>query len=295
MAVVESEESGVGRSVEGISSGQRCQAGEALAEWRSSEQLENGTPSTSPPYWDFDDDDGGGWWWWYILIIHKVMFATISHCFSVLLIMTKLLPGWSHLHSYNSVVNKILRNQNIQILYIVLEEKSMTGDGKSLELSKVYDGFIESDTLIIKAQVQVISFCAFWWGIDQNARRRMSREKTDDGNSGEDFNKDSIERDERHLTELGRRTVEILFFSYFQNRSTGPTFSEKDASVTDSSPLDTPNTANLRTLLTAPSTFILKVYWRRNPAQHSVNPSLMSSKIVRQGRISNKRIHLQCD
>lgn len=60
MAGVASEESGVGRSVEGISSGQRCQLGEALAEWRSSEQVENGTPSTSPPYWDTDDDDDGG-------------------------------------------------------------------------------------------------------------------------------------------------------------------------------------------------------------------------------------------
>lgn len=59
MAGSASEESGAGRSVEGISSGQRCQSGEALAEWRSSEQVENGTPSTSPPYWDTDDDDDG--------------------------------------------------------------------------------------------------------------------------------------------------------------------------------------------------------------------------------------------
>lgn len=54
------EESGVGKSVERISSGQACQSGEALAEWRSCEQVENGTPSTSPPYWDTDDDDDGG-------------------------------------------------------------------------------------------------------------------------------------------------------------------------------------------------------------------------------------------
>ena len=60
MAGVASEESGVGRSVEGISSGQRYQSGEVLAEWRFSEQVENGTPSTSPPYWDSDEDDGGG-------------------------------------------------------------------------------------------------------------------------------------------------------------------------------------------------------------------------------------------
>nr|GMD75496.1 TNF receptor-associated factor homolog 1A-like [Ipomoea batatas] len=31
-----------------------------------------------------------------------------------------------------------------------------------------------------------------------------------DGASGDDFNKDSIERDERRLTDLGRRTIEIF-------------------------------------------------------------------------------------
>lgn len=59
MAGTAGEESGVGRSSEGSSGGQRYQSGE-LAEWRSSEQVENGTPSTSPPYWDTDDDDDGG-------------------------------------------------------------------------------------------------------------------------------------------------------------------------------------------------------------------------------------------
>ncbi|KAJ6771340.1 TNF RECEPTOR-ASSOCIATED FACTOR-like protein 1A [Salix koriyanagi] len=60
MAGTVCEEAGAGRSTEGNSSGQRCQSGELLAEWRSSEQVENGTPSTSPPYWDTDDDDDGG-------------------------------------------------------------------------------------------------------------------------------------------------------------------------------------------------------------------------------------------
>lgn len=53
MAGVLSEESGVGNS-----RGQHS-TGEALAEWRSSEQVENGIASTSPPYWDTDEDDGG--------------------------------------------------------------------------------------------------------------------------------------------------------------------------------------------------------------------------------------------
>ncbi|XVF28667.1 hypothetical protein REPUB_Repub15cG0049900 [Reevesia pubescens] len=402
MAGVASEESGVGRSVEGISSGQRCQSGEALAEWRSCEQMENGTPSTSPPYWDSDDDDDGGlkpselygkYTWkiekfsqinkrelrsnafevggykWYILIYpqgcdvcnHLSLFLCVAN-------HDKLLPGWSHFAQFTiAVVNKDPKKSKYSdTLHRFWKKEHDWGWKKFMELSKVYDGFIESDTLIIKAQVQVIrgkadrpfrcldcqyrrelvrvyltnveqicrrflderrqklgkliedkarwsSFYGFWLGIDQNARRRMSREKTDvilkvvvkhffiekevtstlvmdslysglkalegqskakiaksklldaeempapivraekdmfvlvddvlllleraaseplppkdekgpqnrtkDGNSGEDFNKDSIERDERRLTELGRRTVEIFVLAHiFSNK-----------------------------------------------------------------------------
>ncbi|GMI69909.1 Tumor necrosis factor Receptor-Associated Factor 1b [Hibiscus trionum] len=43
--------------------------------------------------------------------------------------------------------------------------------------------------------------------------------RTKDGNSGQDFNKDLIERDERRLTELGRRTVEVFVLSHiFSNK-----------------------------------------------------------------------------
>lgn len=73
MAGSVSEDNGVGRSLEAISSSrrcqsalevtsssQRCQSAHSLAEWRSCEQVENGTPSTSPPYWDTDDGDDCG-------------------------------------------------------------------------------------------------------------------------------------------------------------------------------------------------------------------------------------------
>lgn len=62
MAGVSTDEAGSGSSYDGVSTGQqqRCQSGEALAEWRSSEQVENGSSSTSPPYWDSDDDDDDG-------------------------------------------------------------------------------------------------------------------------------------------------------------------------------------------------------------------------------------------
>ncbi|KAG7991862.1 hypothetical protein I3843_02G100000 [Carya illinoinensis] len=401
MAGTANEESGVGRSVEGISSGQpqRCQSGEALAEWRSSEQVENGTPSTSPPYWDTDDDDDGGpkpselygkYTWkiekfsqinkrelrsnqfevggykWYILIYpqgcdvcnHLSLFLCVAN-------HDKLLPGWSHFAQFTiAVVNKDPKKSKYSdTLHRFWKKEHDWGWKKFMELSKVSDGFIDADTLIIKAQVQVIrekadrpfrcldcqyrrelvrvyltnveqicrrfveerrsklgkliddkarwsSFRAFWLGIDQNARRHMSRERTDlilkvvvkhffiekevtstlvmdslysglkalegqtlskkgrleaeeipapivcvekdtfvladdvlalleraamdllppkddkgpqnrtkDGNSGEDFNKDSIERDERRLTELGCRTVEIFVLAHiFSNK-----------------------------------------------------------------------------
>ncbi|XP_073222957.1 TNF receptor-associated factor homolog 1b-like [Cicer arietinum] len=396
MAGIASEESGVGKSVEGSYSGHRCQSGEALAEWRSSEQVENGIPSTSPPYWDTDEDDDDGpkpselferhtWkiekfsqitkrelrsstfevgnYKWYILIYpqgcdvcnHLSLFLCVSN-------HDKLLPGWSHFAQFTiAVVNKDPKKSKYSdTLHRFWKKEHDWGWKKFMEISKVYDGFVDtSDNLIIKAQVQVIrsdrpfrcldcqyrrelvrvyltnveqicrrfveerriklgkliedesrwsSFCTFWREIDQTSRRRMSREKTDvilkvvvkhffiekevtstlvmdslysglkaleghtkskkgriklldaeempapivraekdmfvlvddvlllleraaieplppkdekgpqnrtkDGNSGEDFNKDSIERDERRLTELGRRTLEIFVLAH---------------------------------------------------------------------------------
>ncbi|XP_026449795.1 TNF receptor-associated factor homolog 1a-like [Papaver somniferum] len=397
-----SEDSGVGRLSEGISSGHRYQSGEALAEWRSCEQVENGTPSTSPPYWDIDDDDDcglkpaelyGKFTWkidnfsqiskrelrsnafevggykWYILIYpqgcdvcnHLSLFLCVAN-------HDKLLPGWSHFAQFTiAVVNKDPKKSKYSdTLHRFWKKEHDWGWKKFMELTKVMDGFVVNDTLVIKAQVQVIreksdrpfrcldcqyrrelvrvylsnveqicrrfveerrkklgdlledsarwsSFCAFWLGVDQNVRRRMSREKTDvilkvvvkqffvekevtstlvmdslysglkalecqsksktvrekvldteesptpivrvendmftlvddvlllleraaleplppkdekgpqnrtkDGNSGEDTCNNSMERDERRLTELGRRTVEIFALTHiFSNR-----------------------------------------------------------------------------
>lgn len=60
MAGVNLEDSGVGRLYEGNSSMQSSHGGEALAEWRSSEQVENGMQLTTAPYWDSDNDEDGG-------------------------------------------------------------------------------------------------------------------------------------------------------------------------------------------------------------------------------------------
>nr|XP_043627311.1 TNF receptor-associated factor homolog 1a-like isoform X2 [Erigeron canadensis] len=395
MAGSSSEESGVSRSLEGLSNGQQ-RSGEAIAEWRSSEQVENGITSTSPPYWDTDDDDDRGpkpselygkYTWkidkfsqinkrelrsnafevggykWYILIYpqgcdvcnHLSLFLCVAN-------HDKLLPGWSHFAQFTiAVVNKDPKKSKYSdTLHRFWKKEHDWGWKKFMELSKVLDGFVDADTLIIKAQVQVIreradrpfrcldtqyrrelvrvylsnveqicrrfveerrgrlgkliedkvrwsSFSHFWSTMDQISRRRMSREKsesvlkvvvkqffiekevtstlvmdslysglraleaqakskkvkgkcdteevpipvvlvesdtfilvddvlvlleraaleplppkddkgpqnrTKDGGSGEDISKDSIERDERRLTELGRRTIEIFVLAH---------------------------------------------------------------------------------
>ncbi|KAL5066966.1 hypothetical protein RYX36_017853 [Vicia faba] len=193
MAGIASEESGAGKSVEGSFSGHRCQSGEALAEWRSSEQVENGIPSTSPPYWDTDEDDDGGpkpselygkYTWkiekfsqitkrelrsnafevgnykWYILIYpqgcdvcnHLSLFLCVAN-------HDKLLPGWSHFAQFTiAVVNKDPKKSKYSdTLHRFWKKEHDWGWKKFMELSKVYDGFVDtSDNLIIKAQVQVI-------------------------------------------------------------------------------------------------------------------------------------------
>ncbi|KAK8511161.1 hypothetical protein V6N13_013578 [Hibiscus sabdariffa] len=266
MAGVAGEDCGVGRYSEGISSGQHCLSGEALAEWQSSEQVENGTPSTSLLYWDSDNGDGpkpselyGKYTWkiekfsqinerelhsdafevggykWYIIIYPQG--CDVCNHLSVFLCVDnhdKLLPGWSRFAQFTiAVVNKDPKKSKYSdTLHRFWKKEHDWGWKKFMELSKVYDGFIESDTLIIEAQVQVIrekadypfhcldpqyrrefvrvyltnveqiyrrflddkrsnlgkfiqdkakwsSFRAFWLGIDQNSRHRMSREKKD--------------------------------------------------------------------------------------------------------------------
>ncbi|OAY82524.1 MATH domain-containing protein, partial [Ananas comosus] len=389
--------------MEGMSS-EQLNSGDTLAEWRSCEQVENGTPSTSPPYWDDDDDCGpkpaelfGRFTWkiesfseikkrelrsnafevggykWYILIYpqgcdvcnHLSLFLCVAN-------HDKLLPGWSHFAQFTiAVVNKDPKKSKFSgssadTLHRFWKKEHDWGWKKFMELSKVHDGFVVDDCLIIKAQVQVIrekanrpfrcldcqyrrelvriylsnveqicrrfieerrskltkliedkvrwsSFRGFWLGIDASSRRRMSRDKseailklvvkhffmekevtstlvmdslysglkalefqsknkkglpklveleelphpmvridkdmfvladdvimlleravseplphqplppkddkssqnrTKDGSSGEEINKDSTERDERRLMELGRRTLEIFVLAH---------------------------------------------------------------------------------
>lgn len=253
----------------GSGSGGSTRGGEAGAELRSWDQvLDNATPSTSPPYWDTDDDDDPGprpadlygkFTWkiekfseiskrelrsnvfevggyrWYILVYpqgcdvcnHLSLFLCVSD-------YDKLLPGWSHFAQFTiAVVNKDpKKSKYFDTLHRFCKKEHDWGWKKFMELSKVSDGFIVADILVIKAQVQVIrenshrpfrcldcqyrrelvrvyltnvegicrrfveekreklgkliedngrwsSFRAFWSAMEENVRQRLSREKTD--------------------------------------------------------------------------------------------------------------------
>ncbi|KAG9143078.1 hypothetical protein Leryth_006332 [Lithospermum erythrorhizon] len=187
------EEAGVGRSLDSVSNGgHRCQPNEALAEWRSCEQVENGTPSTSPPYLDIDNDNGDGpklcelygkYTWkidnfsqinkrelrsnvfevggykWYILIYPQG--CDVRNHLSLFLCVAdhdKLRPGWSHFAQFSiAVVNKDPKKSKYSdTLHRFWKKEHDWGWRKFMELSKVVDGFIDADTLVITSQVQVI-------------------------------------------------------------------------------------------------------------------------------------------
>ncbi|GAB4850984.1 hypothetical protein Ancab_030280 [Ancistrocladus abbreviatus] len=179
MAGIVSEESTVGRSLEGISSGQRCQSGEALAEWRSSEQVENGTLSTSPPYWDSDgsDDDGDtlhrfwkkehDWGWKKFMELSKVSDGFVEADTLIIKAQVQVIrekadrPFRCLYCQYRRELVRVYLTNVEQICRRFVEERR----GK---LGK-----------LLEDKSRWSSFCTFWLGIDQNSRRRMSKEKMD--------------------------------------------------------------------------------------------------------------------
>jgi hypothetical protein len=178
-------------STEEMPSDQQSHSGDSLAEWRSSEQVENGTPSTSPAYSDTDDDDCGprpselygkftwridnfsqinkrelrsnsfdvGGFKWYILIYpqgcdvcnHLSLFLCVAN-------HDKLLPGWSHFAQFTiAVINRDPKKSKYSdTLHRFWKKEHDWGWKKFMELSKLNDGFVVEDVLTIKAQVQVI-------------------------------------------------------------------------------------------------------------------------------------------
>ncbi|KAF8692232.1 hypothetical protein HU200_039836 [Digitaria exilis] len=187
------DNTGDGRSssTEEMPSDQQSHSGDSLAEWRSSEQVENGTPSTSPAYSDTDDDDCGprpselygkftwridnfsqinkrelrsnsfdvGGFKWYILIYpqgcdvcnHLSLFLCVAN-------HDKLLPGWSHFAQFTiAVINRDPKKSKYSdTLHRFWKKEHDWGWKKFMELSKLNDGFVVEDVLTIKAQVQVI-------------------------------------------------------------------------------------------------------------------------------------------
>ncbi|CAH8336708.1 unnamed protein product [Eruca vesicaria subsp. sativa] len=194
MAESVDEDSGVGRSVvEESSNGQYSLSGEELSQWRCSTQVENGTPSTSPSYWDTDDDDDdygikpsqlfvrhkwkiekfseikkrelrssvfeAGGYKWYILIYPQG--CDVWHHLSLFLCVAnheKLLPGWGHFAQFTiTVANKDPKNSKFSdTLHRFWKKEHDWGWKKFIESDKLNEFIDDSGTLTIEAQVQVI-------------------------------------------------------------------------------------------------------------------------------------------
>ncbi|GKB35437.1 TNF receptor-associated factor homolog 1a [Tanacetum coccineum] len=188
MAGTSSEESGLERSFDGLSIGQQRYR-EALAKCRSTEQVENAITPTSSPYWDTDDEDDsvsdlyGNYTWpinkfskiddrelrsnvfkvggysWYILIYpqgcdvcnHLSLFLCVDR--------DKLLPGWSQYAQFTvAVVNIDPKKSKYSgyTLHRFWKKEHDWGWKKFMKRPNLLDGFLGGDTLVIKAQVQVI-------------------------------------------------------------------------------------------------------------------------------------------
>ncbi|KAL6845462.1 hypothetical protein ACP4OV_024957 [Aristida adscensionis] len=180
-------------STTGLGDEDRSVSGDSLSEWRSYEQFDNGSPSTSPPFWDTDgeDDDPGprpsdlfgrhtwrienfskekkremksepfeaGGYKWYILVYPQG--CDVPNHLSLFLCVAnhdKLLPGWSHFAQFTIAVGNVdpKKVKYSDTLHRFWKKEHDWGWKKFMELSKVQDGFLVDDVLEIIAQVQVI-------------------------------------------------------------------------------------------------------------------------------------------
>ncbi|VAH64640.1 unnamed protein product [Triticum turgidum subsp. durum] len=168
-------------------------SGDSMSEWRSCDQIDNGSPSTSPPFWDTDgeDDDPGpcpsnlfgrhtwriqnfskekkremksepfeaGGFKWYILVYPQG--CDVSNHLSLFLCVAdhdKLLPGWSQFAQFTIAVGNLdpKKVKYSDTLHKFWKKEHDWGWKKFMELSKIQDGFLVNDVLEIIAQVQVI-------------------------------------------------------------------------------------------------------------------------------------------
>ncbi|MCO5606875.1 hypothetical protein L7F22_061066 [Adiantum nelumboides] len=189
------EEEGTSCSVDGTKPS-KFDLSDCGSEWRSWDQFEASPPSTSPAWNSEEDEDSGscmpgtrpsdlygkftwkienfsqiskrelrsnmfevGGYKWYILVYpqgcdvcnHLSLFLCVAD-------YDKLLPGWSHFVQFTiAVVNKDPKKSKYSdTLHRFCKKEHDWGWKKFMELSKVLDGFTVADTLVIKAQVQVI-------------------------------------------------------------------------------------------------------------------------------------------
>ncbi|CAH2046592.1 unnamed protein product [Thlaspi arvense] len=214
MSETTNEDSGGGRSVEESSNGQRSQSAEALAEWRSSDRVENGTPSTSPPYWDIDEEDDFGLKpselfgkdTWKIEKFSEInkreLRGDVFEVGGYKWFHVTLMAGWSHFAQFTiAVINKDPK--------------------KSKHSEQICGRFVEERRSRL---LKLIEDKAKWKRAALEPLPKGPQNRTKDVNAGE-FRTEAIERDEKRLTELGRRTVEIFALTHIF--STSCNFSEK--------------------------------------------------------------------
>ncbi|KAL9685543.1 hypothetical protein QQ045_022994 [Rhodiola kirilowii] len=170
-----------------------CRSGEAVAEWPSCIQVDNGTPST-PPFKDSDNDSCDEFkssemyrdftWMvekfsevskkpklisevfkvngykWCILMFPQGSDLCNQYLYLYLCVAnhTQLLPGWGHFSQFTlALVNKDgEKNKYSDNIHRFCRKEHAVGWQKFIELSKLQDGFLANDTLKIKAQVQII-------------------------------------------------------------------------------------------------------------------------------------------
>ncbi|KAL9240350.1 hypothetical protein vseg_014583 [Gypsophila vaccaria] len=177
-----------------LSSEQSNQSSDASTEWRSSMQVEYGTPSTSPlPYLDTDDSDDdedskphelygkctwkiekfsqmtvkelrsntfvvGGFEWYILIYLHDCYVYDYLSLFLRVANHATLPPGWNRFVQFTvAVVNKDpTKTTYSDTLHRFWAKDPYSGWQKFMELSKRSDGYVDDDTLTITAQVQVI-------------------------------------------------------------------------------------------------------------------------------------------
>ena len=96
---------------------------------------------------------------WYILVYpHGCDVANHLSLFLCVADYDKLLPGWSHFAQFTiAVVNKDPKKTKYSdTLHRFCKKEHDWGWKKFMELTKISDGYCTNDTLVIKAQVQVI-------------------------------------------------------------------------------------------------------------------------------------------